>query len=128
METVPQLAQEYELKGWVRATEIPDTKALADELLRLHAENNELREKLTTQAEEIKKTDSNKSNSEKEFSEILKILMTKMINIKSLKEDTGSFSNSPDEVSLIVLVHHNTSFKFYTFAIIWHGNEEGVCS
>ena len=26
------------------------------------------------------------------------------------------------------LVHHNTSFKFYTFAIIWHGNEEGVCS
>ena len=33
LETVPQLAQEYELKGWVRATELLDTKALADELL-----------------------------------------------------------------------------------------------
>ena len=28
----------------------------------------------------------------------------------------------------VKLVHHNTSFKFYNFAIIWHGNEEGVCS
>jgi hypothetical protein len=46
LETIPQLASEYELTGWVRATEIPDTKALAEELSRLHAENRELREKL----------------------------------------------------------------------------------
>jgi hypothetical protein len=26
------------------------------------------------------------------------------------------------------VVHHNTSFKFYNLSIIWHGNEEGVCS
>jgi hypothetical protein len=26
------------------------------------------------------------------------------------------------------LVHHNTSFKFYSLPIIRHGNEEGICS
>ena len=26
------------------------------------------------------------------------------------------------------LLHHNTSFKFHNLPIIWHGNEEGVCS
>ena len=34
----------------------------------------------------------------------------------------------PLNTANVVLVHHNTSFKFYNFAIIWHGNEEGVCS
>ena len=26
------------------------------------------------------------------------------------------------------LVHYNTSFKFDNLSMIWHGNEEGVCS
>ena len=34
----------------------------------------------------------------------------------------------PVENGRLVLVHHNTSFKFSILPIIWHGNEEDVCS
>jgi hypothetical protein len=101
--TVPQLAQEHELKGWVRAEEVPDTKALADELSLLHAENNELREKLKKQTLEMNKTRSDQSTSEKEFLELFELLTTIEIDIKALKSLNHEMSELSDKVPLIGL-------------------------
>ena len=74
LETVPQLAHEYEIEGWIRATEVPDTKALADELSRLHKENKELQEQLIVRAEQIDKSRPSASASENEFAELFEHL------------------------------------------------------
>lgn len=103
LETVPQLAQEYGLKGWVRATEIPDTKALADELLRLHTENKELRERLTAQAKQIDKSRSSTSTSEEEFAELFDLLSALKVDLKHSKHAFGNAPKIPDEVSLLDL-------------------------
>jgi len=108
LETVPQLASEYELKGWVRATEIPDTKALADELSRLHAENRELREKLTTQAKQLDKSRPSISATEKEFEELINLLSSMKVDITEAKHYLEKASQVPDEVSVFVLA---LSFK-----------------
>lgn len=85
LETVPQLAAEYELKGWVRATEIPDTKALADELSRLHAENQTLREKLTLQEKQLDKKSPATPGLEKEFAELYDLLFATNIDMSKAK-------------------------------------------
>jgi hypothetical protein len=104
LETVPQLAQEYELKGWIRATEVPDTKALADELSRLHTENKELREKLIAQAKQIDKSRSTAPASEKEFGELFDLLSSIKVDVKRLKESSlKDASKLPDEISLLLL-------------------------
>ncbi|MBI4732003.1 MAG: DUF4062 domain-containing protein [Chloroflexi bacterium] len=96
LETIPQLAQEYELKGWVRATEIPDTKALADELSKLYAENKELREK-------INKPRANTPNTEEEFSELLDLLKSIKVNIAKAKQNFRNGARLPNEISLLDL-------------------------
>jgi hypothetical protein len=96
LETVPQLAQEYELKGWVRATEIPDTKALADELSKLHTENKELREK-------INKSRATTSSTEKEFSELLDLLKSTKVDITTAKQRFKNGDKLPNEISLLDL-------------------------
>ena len=103
LETVPQLAQEYELKGWVRATEIPDTKALADELSRLHAENKALQEKLAAQAKQIDKSRPSTSTSEKEFAELFDLFSSMKVDIKRAKHSISNADKLPDEVSLLDL-------------------------
>ena len=103
LETVPQLAQEYEIEGWIRATEVPDTKALADELSRLHKENKELREKLTAQAKQIDKYRPSASASEKEFAELFDLFSNMKVDIKHSKQAFGNASKIPDEVSLLDL-------------------------
>ena len=96
LETVPQLAQEYELKGWVRATEIPDTKALADELSKLHVENKELREK-------INKSRTATSSTEEEFSDLLDLLKSTKVDITKAKQKFENGDKLPNEISLLDL-------------------------
>lgn len=103
LETVPQLARDYELKGWVRATEVPDTKALADELLRLHTENKELRERLTAQAKQIDKSRSSASALEQEFSELFDLFSSLKVDLKRLKQSSEEASKLPDEMGLLDL-------------------------
>jgi hypothetical protein len=103
LETVPQLAQEYQLKGWVRVTEVPDTKALTDELLRLNTENKELREKIAAQAKQIDKSRSNASASEEEFADLFDLFSSIKVDIKNLKPSFGDPSETPDEISLLSL-------------------------
>lgn len=132
LETVPQFAQEYELKGWVRATEVPDTKALADELSRLHKENKELQEKLTVQAKQIDKSRPSASASEKEFTELFDLFSNIKVDIKRLKKSyREDGSKLPNETSLLELakafkdvlmggvtnesgIGETTSFVFFT--------------
>ncbi|HPQ44354.1 MAG TPA: DUF4062 domain-containing protein [Syntrophales bacterium] len=103
LETVPQLAAEYEIKGWVRAIEIPDTKALADELSRLHAENRNLREKLSTQAKELDKKGNTRPGMEEEFSELYELLADTKIDMTTAKKAFKYAKNIPDLVSLLDL-------------------------
>lgn len=103
LETIPQLVREYDLKGWVRATEIPDTKALAEELLRLHAENKELQEKLTSQAKQIDKSRSSTTALEQEFSQLFDLFSSLKVNLNTLKQSSEAWSGFPDEVSLLTI-------------------------
>lgn len=104
LETVPQLAAEYELKGWVRAIEIPDTKALADELSRLHAENRILNEKLSAQTKKLDKQSSSKNPSqEEEFYELYQLLSDTNIDMTTAKHVFANSKDIPDQVSLLTL-------------------------
>jgi hypothetical protein len=108
LEAIPQLAQEYELKGWIRATEVPDTKALADELSRLHTENKELREKIMAQSKQIDKSRSSAPSSEKEFAELFDLFSSIMVDIRHLKPSFENISKVPNEASLL---HLSVIFK-----------------
>ncbi|HUV02866.1 MAG TPA: DUF4062 domain-containing protein [Desulfobacteria bacterium] len=108
LETVPQLESEYKLEGWVRATEIPDTKALADELTRLHAENQKLREKLASQAKQIEKRSRSSSALEEEFAELVDLLSSTKVDVTTAKQSFENASDVPDEVSVLNLA---LSFK-----------------
>jgi hypothetical protein len=103
LETVPQVAAEYELKGWIRATEIPDTKALADELSRLHAENRKLQEKLTAQTKALDRKKSAPGLQE-EFAELFALLSDKTIDMSTAKHAFDNSSSIPDEVSILDLM------------------------
>lgn len=103
LETVPQLESEYKVEGWVRATEIPDTKALADELARLHAENQKLRDSLTTQAKQIEKRSRGSSASEEEFAELFDLFSSMNIDMTTAKQSFKNASRIPDKVSMLRL-------------------------
>jgi len=103
LETIPQLTQEYELKGWVRAAEIPDTKALADELSKLHAENKELREKNTAQGSQLSKLRASTGDTEEEFSELIDLLSSTEVDLKQIKQKVDYAANLPDEMSVLDL-------------------------
>lgn len=103
LETVPQLAAEYELTGWVRATEIPDTKALADELARLHAENKSLNAQLHSQAKELDKKSARPVGKDTEFAELFDLLANSMIDMKSAKHAFSNAGKIPDKVSVLDL-------------------------
>lgn len=89
LETIPQLAAEYELKGWVRATELPDTKALADELSKLHAENRQLREKVAQQAKRLDQQKAPTHGFEKEYNELIDVMKSIMIDVSVIKHSLG---------------------------------------
>lgn len=102
LETIPQLTAEYEIKGWVRATEIPDTKALADELSALHSQNRELKEKLSTANKKIDKTKS-ASSKKNEQHELFEILSVAMVDMRSSRSAFNNSDSIPDEVSVLTL-------------------------
>jgi len=104
LETVPQLASEYKLSGWVRATDIPDTKALADELSKLHAENKELSKKVASQAKTLARHKSEVSEPKVDFTELIALLKETEIDITDKKHLLGDGSDKlPDKISLFLL-------------------------
>jgi len=121
LETIPQLVREYDLKGWVRATEIPDTKALAEELLQLHAENKELQEKLTAQAKQINKSRSSTTAIEQEFSELFDLFSSLKVNLNYLKQSSEAWSDSADEATLLSI-----AFAFKDILMRGVTNEYGI--
>ena len=103
LETVPQLAREYELKGWVRATKIPDTEALTGELLRLQAENKTLQEKIAGQTKQLDKNKPSTTNEQKEFAELFDVLTNIKVNLKDVKKIFANGGTLPDEMDLLNL-------------------------
>lgn len=103
LETVPQLASEYGLSGWVRSTEMPDTKALADELSRLHAVNRKLLEKLNKQAKALDKKRRTIPWPDEEFAELFKLLEDTQIDLTTSQYDFGIAEKIPDSVSVLRL-------------------------
>jgi len=108
LETLPQLAAEYELKGWVRASEIPDTKALADELSTVHAENRQLRSTLAQQTRQLEQQKSPSHAAEKEFAELIDVMTAIMVDVSAIKQNLGNAKEVPNMVSLF---HLALSFK-----------------
>ena len=103
LETVPQLATEYGLSGWVRATEIPDTKALADELSRLHAENKKLSEELNSHTKELDKKSRKAPGLEEEFAGLFELLENAKIDMTKSKHAFSNSEKLPDSISVLDL-------------------------
>lgn len=108
LETLPQLAAEYELKGWVRSSEIPDTKALADELSKIYAENRQMRDSLAQQAKQLDQQKSPTRNAEDEFAELIDVMKAIMVDVSAVKQTFGNAKEVPDKVPLFTLA---VSFK-----------------
>lgn len=104
LETVPQLATEYQLTGWVRATEIPDTKALADELSHLHGENRNLRDKLSALAKKLDKKSRRSPGSEEKFAELYELLRDTKMDMTTAKLAFENGESVPDSVSVLDLI------------------------
>lgn len=98
LETIPQLMLEYEIKGWVRATEMLDAKALADELSSLHTENKALRETLLStnrKFEQIMSAAKGDGNYE-----LFELLSSTMIDMRSSRQVFENSDSIPDSVSV----------------------------
>lgn len=90
-ESLSDFSSSRELKGWVQADEIVDTKPLFEEIKKLSEENQRLKDSL---AEQEKKAASNKSSQNESFQEISKILTSIDIKIPAAinngKESTNN--------------------------------------
>jgi hypothetical protein len=107
-ETLPRLETEYELKGWVRAAEVPDTKSLADELSKLSTENRALREQISALSKKAGEQRSVAATGEREFQELVDVMSDITINMSALKRaltnsKNPDAANIPNETSLIDL-------------------------
>ena len=103
LESIPKLESEYELQGWVSAETIPDTKALADEIAKLHTENIKLREVNTKLSEGLGKTKKSSSEINEDFEELYVILKEKEIDIAGIKKEVANGSKLPDKIDALSL-------------------------
>lgn len=105
MESIPKIETEYELQGWVRSETIPDTKALADEIAKLHTENINLRDEISNYSKKIDEN-NNKNNLTKEsqeFEEIYNVLFETKIDITGIKSKITNGPDLPDEIDVLNL-------------------------
>ena len=103
LETLPQLIAEYELKGWVPASDVPDTKALADELSAVHAENRQLRDTVARQARQLDQQKSPTLTAEKEFRELVGVMNSILLDTSQIEHEVDKKKGIPDKVSLFTL-------------------------
>jgi DNA-binding transcriptional regulator GbsR (MarR family) len=89
-------------------SEIPDTKALADELSKIHAENRQLREKITLQAKQLDQQKAPTHAAAKEYAELIDVMTSIMIDVSDIKPAFRNKDEVPDKVSLLDLA---VSFK-----------------
>lgn len=105
LESIPKIEAEYELQGWVRSETIPDTKALADEIAKLHTENINLRDEVSKYSKKLDEN-NNKNNLTKEsqeFEEIYNILLETKIDITGIKSKVANGPKLPDEINALDL-------------------------
>lgn len=79
MESLPDIAATRELSGWISAAEVPDTKALIDEVTQLSKQVAELSKENATLKEKL--MNSKKVSSEDEFQELETILRSIQIKV-----------------------------------------------
>lgn len=105
LESIPKIEAEYELQGWVRSENIPDTKALAEEIAKLHTENIKLRDELSKCSEKLatNKNSSSPSKEKQEFDEIYSLLQDTKIDITGIKSSLGNGKELPNEIDALNL-------------------------
>lgn len=99
-ETIPDLEARYDLKGWIRGDEIPDTKPFFDEIAHLRSENKELTDQLEQQHKRIEQS-KRKVPNEEELEEIIEILKKIEIETDLTTEDE---SVNPKRIPLIYIL------------------------
>jgi hypothetical protein len=104
-ETLPKLAEEYNLKGWVRATEIPDVKAIADELMSLQTENRALKNEITILSQDLDRRKVSERDVCQEFEELIDVMKKIMIDVSGHKIGKSRRDVLPKEISLYELAY-----------------------
>jgi hypothetical protein len=87
-ESIADIQLRCELKGWVSATEIPDTEPLFTEIKRISAENSGLLEENEYLKKQLKDEPKSKTSA-KEFDELIKIL-------REIKIESTIFGKTPE--------------------------------
>jgi len=102
-ESLPLLADKNKLKGWVRHANLPDTKALIEQLATLNAENIKLRETVSQQADKISKSKSKAEENDNDFIELMDVL--KKITVKPPKLNSANSTLNSKDCSLLDLAY-----------------------
>ena len=89
LESLPHLIVHHDLTGWVRSSDIPNTKILTDELIRLSAENKQLKLDLAHQIKLVGQKKDAKHLLEDEFQELISILDSASMDFSNLKDEFG---------------------------------------
>lgn len=90
-ESLSDFSSSRELKGWIQADELIDTKPLFEEIKKLSEENNKLKDTL---AELQKKSNSNRTSQNEDFQDIYNILSSIEIKIPAKVNNGKESSNS----------------------------------
>jgi hypothetical protein len=96
LESILDIQGDYDLSGWVKGDEIPDSSQFLSEISILRNERDELQKKVISLETLTKKTSKNKFIGEHSYEEIKTVLQQKKITVPSnlLKNDDDWISNA----------------------------------
>jgi len=81
LESIIDIQNQFELKGWIKGDDIPDSSALLGEIDMLRKERDELQEKIKSLSTLSKKSNKDRSIGDYSYNEILKVLKSNEIII-----------------------------------------------
>ncbi len=81
LESIIDIQNQYDLKGWVKGDDIPDSSALLGEIDMLRRERDDLQEKIKSLSTLSKKSNKDRSVGDYSYDEILKVLKSNKIII-----------------------------------------------
>ncbi len=100
MESLPRIASERPLTGWISGADAPDTTQLTTEITKLNEENRKLRKEKDALEAKLKRVST--QNDEDEFKDIDKEFSKRKLTLKA-----GVFKNEQDvERDLLTIVSH----------------------
>jgi hypothetical protein len=109
LESLPEIIKEYDIKGWIRKEDIPDTKLLSEEIIRLSRENTLLKKDKIRIEEKLNIIEQKNKSSLIEYEEIKALLEKNSIKLK----DYSLFDDVKGKIDKISVLKIFKAYKEY---------------